>query len=78
MLGLDPLAVANEGKIVVFVAEDQAELALGTLKKTPGGEHAARIGRVVSRKRVSSVMRTRFGGERIVEMPYGEELPRIC
>ncbi|MEA3365701.1 MAG: AIR synthase-related protein, partial [Candidatus Hydrogenedentes bacterium] len=78
MLGLDPLTVANEGKTVVFVTEDQAELALETLKKTPGGEHATRIGRVVPRKRVSSVMRTRFGGERVIEMPYGEELPRIC
>ena len=78
MLGLDPLTVANEGKIVVFVAEEQAELALETLRKTPGGEHAAVIGRVVPRRRVASVMRTRFGGERIVEMPYGEELPRIC
>ncbi|MDY0030775.1 MAG: hydrogenase expression/formation protein HypE [FCB group bacterium] len=78
MLGLDPLNVANEGKIVVFVAEDCAELALDTLKKAPGGEHAALIGRVVPRKRVSCVMRTRFGGERIVEMPYGEDLPRLC
>ncbi|MFO7976917.1 MAG: hydrogenase expression/formation protein HypE [Candidatus Hydrogenedentota bacterium] len=78
MLGLDPLTVANEGKIVVFVAEDQADLTLETLKKTAGGKHAVAIGRVVPRKRVSSVMRTRFGGERIVEMPYGEELPRIC
>ena len=74
----NPLNVANEGKIVVFVAEDCAELALDTLKKAPGGEHAALIGRVVPRKRVSCVMRTRFGGERIVEMPYGEDLPRIC
>ena len=78
MLGLDPLTVANEGKIVAFVSQDQAELALATLKGTRDGEHAATIGRVVPRKRVSCVMRTRFGGERIVEMPYGEELPRIC
>ncbi len=78
MLGLDPLTVANEGKIVVFVAESEAARALEVLRATPGGEHATQIGRILPRKRVSCVMRTRFGGERIVDMPYGEDLPRIC
>ncbi|HOD49959.1 MAG TPA: hydrogenase expression/formation protein HypE [Candidatus Hydrogenedentes bacterium] len=78
MLGLDPLTVANEGKLVLFVSEGQADLALDSLRKTAGGERSSAIGRVVPRKRVPCVMRTRFGGERILEMPYGEELPRIC
>lgn len=78
MLGLDPLTVANEGRIVVFVPETEAARALQVLQGVPDGEQAAVIGRAVPRKRVAVVLKTRFGGERIVEMPYGEELPRIC
>jgi hydrogenase expression/formation protein HypE len=78
MLGLDPLTVANEGKIVVFVPAADAKAALDALKAVPGGEHAAIIGVAVEKRSVAAYLRTRFGGERIVEMPYGEELPRIC
>lgn len=78
MLGLDPLSVANEGKLVVFVAEHDAAKALHVLRSKAGGEHAALAGAVRTRGSVAAFLRTRFGGERVVEMPYGEELPRIC
>lgn len=78
ILGLDPLTVANEGKLVAFVAEQDAHKALESIRHVPGGENAALIGKVVARRPVSAYLRTRFGGQRIVEMPYGEELPRIC
>ncbi len=78
MLGLDPLTVANEGKLVAFVAGTDAQRALDVMREIPKGESASIIGRVIKRGAVSATMRTRAGGERIVEMPYGEELPRIC
>jgi hydrogenase expression/formation protein HypE len=78
MLGLDPLTVANEGKLVAFVKEADADKALKALRQTHGGEHAALIGKVVPRRSIAVYMRTRFGGERVIDMPYGEELPRIC
>lgn len=78
ILGLDPLTVANEGKLVVFAAEADAQRALDILRVTPGGEQAAIIGKTSARRAAPACLRTRFGGQRIVEMPYGEELPRIC
>ena len=78
MLGLDPLTVANEGKLVAFIAEDDAEKALEVVQSVPNGEQAALIGAVTPRRPLAVTLRTRFGGQRIVEMPYGEELPRIC
>ena len=78
MLGLDPLTVANEGKVVAVVSADDAEKALAIMKVIEGGEHAAIIGHVTAKRAMPAYMKTRFGGERLVEMPYGEELPRIC
>jgi len=78
LLGLDPLTVANEGKLVAFVPARDAERGLQALRGVPGGEHAAIIGEVKSRAAGAACLRTRFGGHRIIEMPYGEELPRIC
>jgi hydrogenase expression/formation protein HypE len=78
MLGLDPLTVANEGKLAAFVAPADAAAAVDVLRRTPGGEQAAIVGEVVLERAVPVVLTTRFGGQRIVEMPYGEELPRIC
>lgn len=78
ILGLDPLTVANEGKIVAFVAAGDAERALDAWRAVPGGEKAALIGNAVARRSVSAYLRTRYGGERVIELPYGEELPRIC
>lgn len=78
MLGLDPLTVANEGKVLVFVGEKDADRALKILKETEGGENAAILGGAVKRRGVPVFLKTSFGGERVIEMPYGEELPRIC
>ena len=78
LLGLDPLTVANEGKLVAFVSETDARKAVEILRRVPGAQNAAVIGSVVERRAVAAYVRTRYGGERIVEMPYGEELPRIC
>jgi hydrogenase expression/formation protein HypE len=78
MLGLDPLTVANEGKLVAFIAPLDANKALETLRATPGGQDAALIGTVTPRQRVAALLKTRYGGQRIIELPYGEELPRIC
>ncbi|HIJ65970.1 MAG TPA: hydrogenase expression/formation protein HypE [Candidatus Hydrogenedentes bacterium] len=78
LLGLDPLAVANEGKLVAFVAGADADKALAALRNSEKGKHAAMIGVVVAAREKPVFLRTRYGGERIVEMPYGETLPRIC
>ncbi len=78
MLGLDPLMVANEGKLVAIVPAGQAERALGAARAHPLGTDAVVVGRVVARRERPLILITRIGGERIVEMPYGEELPRIC
>lgn len=78
ILGLDPLTVANEGKLTAFVAAADADRALAALRRVRGGEDAAVIGVVTARRTVPVTLRTRFGGQRLVEMPYGEDLPRIC
>jgi len=79
ILGLDPLYLANEGKIVVIAPPDQADAALAAMRADPFGEGAAVIGRVSRRGEVERVtMRTVFGGRRIVDMLVGEQLPRIC
>jgi hydrogenase expression/formation protein HypE len=78
ILGLDPLYLANEGTLVVFVPEDQADAALEALREGAGGEGAVAIGRAVAGEAGRVVMRTLFGGQRIVDMLVGEQLPRIC
>jgi hydrogenase expression/formation protein HypE len=78
MLGLDPLTVANEGKVLFFVGEKDTDRALKILRAHEGGENAAIIGGAIKRRGVPVLLKTGFGGERVVEMPYGEELPRIC
>ncbi len=78
MLGLDPLTVANEGKLVAVVPERDGGRALEALRAEPLGAEAVVAGRVAAKRAVPVVLRTRHGGERVVEMPYGEELPRIC
>lgn len=78
MLGFDPLTVANEGKLVAFVPPDEAEAALAALQAHSLGQEAARIG-VVTEERAGMVLaRTPIGGRRVVDMPLGELLPRIC
>ncbi len=76
MLGLDPLAIGNEGKMIMGVVEEKAEDVLEIIKKHPYGKNAALIGRVVEGKHV--IMETSIGGRRIVEMPVGDPIPRIC
>jgi hydrogenase expression/formation protein HypE len=78
MLGLDPLAVANEGKVVLVVSPEQVERALATLHRHPLGRQAAVIGRLTDRTPALVELVTRAGGRRIVQRPYGEDLPRIC
>ena len=80
VLGLDVLTVANEGKFVVVVPADEAEAALEAMRGHPLGREAARIGEVLPApaRGPRVTLRTRIGGERVLEMPYGEDLPRIC
>jgi hydrogenase expression/formation protein HypE len=78
MLGLDPLNIANEGKLVAVVAPEDAAKALGLLRAHPLGRHAADIGAVVASQPPLVELITRAGGRRIVQRPYGEDLPRIC
>lgn len=78
ILGLDPLYLANEGKLVAVVPPDEAEAALAALRAHPLGLEARNIGRVVETRPGRVVMETRFGGERIVDMLVGDQLPRIC
>ncbi len=78
ILGLDPLYVANEGKLVAFVPESRADEALEILRADPLGRQAARIGSVVAGHPGKVFMRSPIGGMRVVEMLSGEQLPRIC
>jgi len=78
ILGLDPLYLANEGKIVVIAPPDQVDAALAAMRAHPFGEGAALIGRVSRGEAGRVTMRTVFGGRRIVDMLVGEQLPRIC
>lgn len=77
-LGLDPLNVANEGKLVAIVAPDGAQAALAAMQAHPLGRNAAIIGRAVEDPNHFVEMRTAFGGGRIVDWLAGEQLPRIC
>jgi len=78
MLGLDPLYVANEGKLVAIVGPEGADAAVRALRSHPLGLHAAVIGEVVEGKPGRVMMRTRIGPTRLVGMLTGELLPRIC
>jgi len=77
-LGLDPLYVANEGKLVVIVAAEDADKALAALRAHPLGRRAAAIGSVHADPHHFVQMTTAFGGRRIVDWLTGEQLPRIC
>ena len=78
LLGIDPLYVANEGKIVAVVAPDEAEAALASLRAQPLGADAAAIGEIAADPEGLVVLLTSFGGTRIVDMLVGDPLPRIC
>ncbi|UFW50986.1 MULTISPECIES: hydrogenase expression/formation protein HypE [Bradyrhizobium] len=78
LLGLDPIHVANEGKLVAIVAPDLADAVLAAMKAHPLGSDAADIGEAVADNRKFVQMATGFGGRRIVDWLWGEQLPRIC
>ncbi len=78
ILGLDPLYVANEGNFLAVVAKGQGQLALEAMRRHPMGSRAALIGRVREEDAGVVVMKTKIGGERVVDMMSGEQLPRIC
>jgi hydrogenase expression/formation protein HypE len=78
LLGLDPLQVANEGKLLAFVPEEQADAVLSAMREHPRGAAARRIGTCVAEHPGMVVARTALGGTRVVSMPIGEQLPRIC
>lgn len=78
ILGLDPLYVANEGKLLAFVAPEMADEALYAIKSHPLGADAAIIGTVEQGEKGRVRMKTSAGGMRLVEMLAGEQLPRIC
>jgi len=78
LLGIDPLYVANEGKFLAVVAPDEAADGLAALRSHPLGTQAAEVGQIVDEPAESVVLRTGFGGTRIVDMLVGDPLPRIC
>ena len=78
MLGLDPLYVANEGKLVAIVAPEAADVLLETMRKHPLGKNAQLIGAVSDKDPGLVTMRTTLGTKRIVDMLSGDQLPRIC
>jgi len=78
ILGLDPLYLANEGKLVVVVPKENADNILAAMKSHPAGKDACIIGEVITSPPGIVLLKTVFGAERIVDMLVGEQLPRIC
>lgn len=78
ILGLDPLTIANEGKLLAIVAPDVAEAALSVMRAHPLGQDAAIIGTVQAEPAAMVFMRTAIGGKRVLDMLVGDPLPRIC
>ncbi len=78
LLGLDPLQVANEGKLVAFVPPEHADEVLEAMRAHPAGAGAVVVGECVADHPGMVSERTGFGAERVVDLPIGEQLPRIC
>jgi hydrogenase expression/formation protein HypE len=78
LLGFDPLYIANEGKLAAVVAAEDADVVLAEMKRNKYGNEATIIGEVVAEHPGQVVMKTALGASRIVDMPVGELLPRIC
>ncbi|MBD2446971.1 hydrogenase expression/formation protein HypE [Nostoc sp. FACHB-152] len=78
ILGLDPLYLANEGKLVVVVKQDNADKVLSAMKTHPAGKDACIVGEVIASPPGVVFLKTAFGAERIVDMLVGDQLPRIC
>jgi hydrogenase expression/formation protein HypE len=78
LLGFDPLYLANEGKLLAFVAAEYTDAVLSSIKASPYGKDATVIGEVIDEHVGKVILETRIGGHRIVDMLAGEQLPRIC
>jgi hydrogenase expression/formation protein HypE len=78
LLGFDPLFVANEGKLVAFVAPESAARVLEAMRANPLGREAVLIGRAVEAHAGMVLLKTEIGGSRVLDLPFGEQLPRIC
>jgi len=78
LLGFDPLYIANEGKLLAMVAEEDAGKVLNEMKKHPYGKDSTIIGKVTAENLKTVIMKTSIGSKRIVDMLSGEQLPRIC
>jgi hydrogenase expression/formation protein HypE len=78
ILGIDPLYIANEGKLVAIVAAEDASRALEAMRAHPLGAEATHIGEVIADPPGMVFIRTGFGGTRVVDMLIGDPLPRIC
>ncbi len=78
ILGLDPLYIANEGKVVLIVAKEDAEKVINVMKEDPMGKDATIIGEIVPHERRSVYLKTELGTTRLIDMLTGEVLPRIC
>ena len=78
ILGLDPLLAANEGKLLAIVPAAAAERVLAAMRAHEHGRQAVILGRIVAEHPRLVVMKTRIGGTRVLPMPIGEQLPRIC
>jgi hydrogenase expression/formation protein HypE len=78
LLGLDPLNVANEGKLIAIVDADQSEAILAAMRQDPNGTDAAIVGEVIDDAMGLVRMVTAIGGERVIDWLHGEQLPRIC
>ena len=78
ILGIDPMYIANEGKLVAFVAPEGAADALAALRSGPGGEDAVEIGEVKTEPPGMVLVETAFGGKRVMDQLVGDPLPRIC
>jgi hydrogenase expression/formation protein HypE len=78
ILGLDPLFVANEGKLVAFVSHESSALVVEAMRGAPEGREARVIGRAVKEHAGMVLMKTEIGGTRVLDLPFAEQLPRIC
>ncbi|MEE8324930.1 MAG: AIR synthase-related protein, partial [Candidatus Humimicrobiaceae bacterium] len=77
-LGMDPLYIANEGKMVVFVDRTDADNVLEIMRSNKYGKESAIIGEVVKKGKGTVILKTEIGTERILDLHYSEQLPRIC
>ncbi|HVW08480.1 MAG TPA: hydrogenase expression/formation protein HypE [Bryobacteraceae bacterium] len=78
MLGIDPMFVANEGKLVAFVARETSASVVSAMRKLPEGKDARVIGRATAEHPGMVLLKTEIGGSRILDLPFTEQLPRIC